>query len=291
MRRPWRVGILLGELLAVALMSQALLAVPASSSAQWYRRQPGIFPVFDGWETSPDGSHLLYFGYMNRHPREVTVSIGSENRFQPGRVDRGQPTNFLPGRQQHVFTVTVPADFTDKLVWSLTSEVGVQHANGSLNQLYMLEQVEEGDPGAHVEPPQLTMVEPDLTAQVAGTLQLRPQIQIAASGAPERVGEASAGAGQLTVWWSKYRGPGTVTFAAAEDAGPGRPAGPEGTEPGTFSVSCAVPPEPVCGATNAQFTEPGTYVLRLLARRRRATRAPVAQFVDRTATVRVTVNP
>lgn len=278
-------------LLAAALTSQALLAVPASPSGQWYRQQAGIFPVFDGWETSPDGSRLFYFGYMNRHPLEVTVPVGSENGFEPGPVDRGQPTSFLPGRQRHVFTVKVPADFKDKLVWTLTSEVGVQKANASLNQLYILEEIDEADPGANVRPPQVKIADTDLTVKVSGALQLKPQIQAAASSQPVLVGSSSAGEGGLTVWWSKYRGPGTVTFGAAEGAGRSRSAAPEGREPGTFSVLCALPPEPACGAATAQFAEPGVYVLRVLARRRRVTRAPVAQFIDGSATVRVTVNP
>ena len=145
MRTPALVGVLRAGLLAAVLMSQAgaptahacavgwkeLLAVPASPSGQWYRQQAGIFPVFDGWETSPDGSRLFYFGYMNRHPPEVTVPVGSENGFEPGPVDRGQPTNFLPGRQRHVYTVKVPADFKDKLVWTVTSEVGAQRRVGT----------------------------------------------------------------------------------------------------------------------------------------------------------------
>ena len=289
MRTSVLVGILVAGL-TTAWKSPALLALPASPSGQWYRQQPGIFPVFDGWETSPDGSRLLYFGYMNRHPGEVTLPIGSENGFEPGPADRGQPTNFLPGRQRHVFTVKVPADFKDKLVWTLTSEAGAQRANGSLNPLYILEEIEEADPGAHVRPPQVTIVDADLTVKVSGALHVRPQIQAAASSQPVQVGGSSAGEGGLTVWWSKYRGPGTVTFGA-EGAGGSRPAAPEAREPGAFSVLCAVPPEAACGAATARFAEPGVYVLRVLARRRRVTRAPVAQFVDGSAIVRVTVTP
>src|SRR5262245_46468660 len=162
-------------------MSLALVAVPASLSGQWYRQQPGIFPVFDGWEASPDGSRVFYFGYMNRHPAEVTVPIGSGNGFEPGPVARGQPTNFLPGRQRHVFTVKVPADFKDTLVWTLTSEAGVQKANASLNQLYILEEIEEADPGAHVRPPQVTIADAELTVKVSGALHVRPQIPAAAA--------------------------------------------------------------------------------------------------------------
>src|SRR5262245_7548691 len=172
---PVAVGMFVAALLAAAVTSQTLLAVPASSSAQSYRQQPGIFPVFDGWDKSPDGSRVFYFGYMNRYAREVAVPVGSDNGFEPGPADRGQPMNFLPGRQKHVFTVKVPADFKDKLVWTLTSEAGVQKANASLNQLYILEEIEESDPGANVAAPQVQIGDADLTVKVAGTLPLRPQ--------------------------------------------------------------------------------------------------------------------
>jgi hypothetical protein len=290
MRTPFAVGAFTLALLSPAFMPQLLPGDPGSALAQSYRQQPGIFPVFDGWDTAPDGSHVLLFGYMNRHPREVHVPLGSENGFEPGPVDRGQPTNFLPGRQRHVFTVKVPADFKDKLVWTLTTEVGAQKANASLNQLYILEEIEDSDPGAGVAPPQVGMVNADLRVKVADSLPLRPQIHAAALSQPQ-FGGSGAGDG-LTVWWSKYRGPGTVTFSAAADAGRGgKPAAFDGREPGAFSVLCTVPPEPACGAATARFAEPGEYVLRVLARRRRATRAPVAQFVDGSTTVRVTVNP
>jgi hypothetical protein len=283
--------VVIAALLAVAWMSRTLLAVPASSSAQSYRQQPGIFPVFDGWETSPDGSRLLYFGYMNRHPREVMVPIGSGNGFEPGSVDRGQPENFLPGRQKHVLTVKVPADFKDKLVWTLTSEAGVHKANASLNQLYIVEEIEDADPGASVAAPQVKIVDAHMTVKVSDTLPLRPQIEAAVSDQPTGVVGSSATDGGLTVWWSKYRGPGTVAFGAAAGAGRSRAAASDGREPGTFAVACVVPPEPACGAATARFAEPGEYLLRILARRRRVTRAPVAQFIEGSATVRVTVNP
>ena len=289
MRPPGLVGVLVAGLLAAGAMSHALLAGP-SPPGQSYRQQPGIFPVFDGWEASPDGSRLFYFGYMNRHTGEVTVPMGSENGFEPGPVDRGQPTNFLPGRQRHVFTVKVPADFTGKLVWTVASDAGVQRANASLNQLYVLEEIEDADPGAHVARPQVTIADFP-TVKASAPVPLRPQIQAAVSSQPALLGGASVGEGGLTVWWSKYRGPGTVTFSAAAGAGQSRPAAPDGREPGTFSVQCAVPPEPGCGAATAQFGEPGVYQLRVLARRRRLTRAPVAQFLDGAAIVRVAVSP
>ena len=71
-----------------------------------------VTPVFEGWYTHPDGTHSLSFGYYNRNVEEVLeIPIGPDNFFEPGPVNRGQPTHFQPRRHWGVFAVTVPADF------------------------------------------------------------------------------------------------------------------------------------------------------------------------------------
>ena len=107
----------------------ASLMLPQSAGAQNYR-QLGIYPVFDGWETLPDGSMEFYFGYMNRHTTQITIPLGPDNTFEPAPADQNQPTNFLPGRHEHVFTIKKPKGFNGKLIWTLKSGVGVQKAIG-----------------------------------------------------------------------------------------------------------------------------------------------------------------
>src|SRR5580698_4217022 len=59
-----------------------------------------VVPVFEGWESNPDGTFEMYFGYMNRNFEEnLVIPIGAENGFSPGGADRGQPTFFYPRRQ------------------------------------------------------------------------------------------------------------------------------------------------------------------------------------------------
>src|SRR5262245_32133257 len=89
----------------LATVCAASLTLSGTVSAQNYR-QLGIYPVFDGWETLPDGSLKFYFGYMNRHTTQMTIPLGPDNAFDPAPADQNQPTNFLPGRHEHVFTVT-----------------------------------------------------------------------------------------------------------------------------------------------------------------------------------------
>ena len=81
----------------------------------------GVAPVFEGYDTNPDGSFNMWFGYMNRnYEEEPDIPVGPDNNFQPGNADRGQPTHFTIRRHKDVFSVVVPKDFGDqKLVWTL----------------------------------------------------------------------------------------------------------------------------------------------------------------------------
>ncbi len=271
--------------LFVALACLTLAALPSVLHGQSYRQQ-GIYPVFDGWEELPDGSKLFYFGYMNRHATEVAIPLGADNSFEPAPVDRTQPTNFLPGRNEHIFTIKMPKDFNGKLVWTLKSAVGVQKATASLNQLYILE-IEEEDPGTpHLPKPTITA--PATIVKLANTLALAPTVKAQAP-AREAVIEGDRGArgGGVSVTWNKHRGPGKVTFTAAPGA-PARAAGGAGrgreaaNVPGMFTVPCASPVTAACGAAQAKFSEPGEYVLRAVAHQGRE---------QSDVQVRVTVTP
>ena len=42
----------------------------------------GVSPVFEGYDTNPDGSFNMWFGYMNRnYEEEIDIPVGPENRF------------------------------------------------------------------------------------------------------------------------------------------------------------------------------------------------------------------
>ena len=113
----------------VATMCLALaLGVTESAYAQAdpqnYRFNAGqtIQPFFEGWAHNPDGSFEMHFGYLNRnYVEELHIPIGAENRLTPDGPDRGQPTFFYPHVNHRVFSVTVPANWSDKeLVWQMT---------------------------------------------------------------------------------------------------------------------------------------------------------------------------
>jgi len=249
--------------------------IPAMSSAQSYRQQ-GIYPVFDGWEDLPDGSKLIYFGYMNRHATEITIPVGADNGFEQAPADRMQPTNFLPGRHEHVFTVRVPKNFTGKLIWDLKTGVGLQKAIASLDQLYILEV--EDEPGEKVVPPEIKAA--DATVKISEALHLAPQVKAEAVKREAVIEGSGARQSGLAVIWNMHRGPGKVTFTAEPGARPVRPAAPAGGRarpeappvPGVFSAACALPAAPGCGAVAARFSEPGDYILRAVARQGREQR-------------------
>ena len=91
----------------------ASLAVPSSSPSQGIPPNPDlkrISPFFDGWAKNPDGTYVLSFGYFSRNTEDVEIQVGPTNSVSPPPENRNQPTNFIPGRQQHVFHITVPAD-------------------------------------------------------------------------------------------------------------------------------------------------------------------------------------
>jgi hypothetical protein len=173
-----------------------------------------------------------------------------------------------------VFTIKPPANFKGKIVWTVNSEMGVQTANASFDQLYILEERENEDPNA--KPPAVAIR--DLTVKAGDAAALAPRVTPATDSRQVVVEGAATEAAGLTISWAKYRGPGLVTLAAMRAPEAGRSAAPAGrgrgrgqpspsSAPGaTLTLSCGAKPAPTCGAATASFSEPGAYVLRLAAR-------------------------
>jgi hypothetical protein len=75
-----------GLLLAVTVTLAASLPL----SAQAPQSGQNIAPVYEGFETNPDGSFNLLFGYYNRNwEEEINVPVGPDNSLEPGGPDRG----------------------------------------------------------------------------------------------------------------------------------------------------------------------------------------------------------
>lgn len=244
-------------LLAAAGIAQQYVPVgPAHDSGQ------SVSPAFEGWFRNPDGSFSILFGYFNRNQKqELDIAVGPENRIEPGGPDQGQPTHFLPKRQWGVFTVTVPKDFgTQKLSWTVTANGKSVSIPASLDPLWELSPLVDAtgntppfiafdSTGPFVQGPRGHMA--SLKATASTPMPLTVWVADDASLVP---GATAPKSPAVAVTWSKFRGPGLVTFAnnrpiveRAEFEGPAKTA---------FRGK---------GTTSATFSEPGEYVLRVQA--------------------------
>jgi hypothetical protein len=223
-----------------------------------------ITGAFEGWFKNADGSFSLLLGYFNRNTKqEVDLPVGPDNRIEPGGPDRGQPTHFLTGRQWGLFTVKVPADFgAQKLTWTIAANGQTTVIPASLHPDYEISPFAEAAVGN--TPPVLRFEEKGQTAQgpvgltasrnaKAGVplnltvwMQDDAKLTTSSGAAPRNLG------GPVTLRWSKFRGPGSVTFANAR--------------PEVEKLSGGTPGSPFSGkaTTTASFSSPGDYILHVV---------------------------
>ncbi len=261
-----RAAVITGLYLATSVVQPDGVAGQLSSVSGplQHARGQNVAPVYEGWYRSPDGAINVSFGYLNKNYEEaVDAPIGPSNRIEPGPVDQGQPTHFLPRRQYGVFVVTLPKDQPKtEITWTLTIRGRTESVPANLSDLYLIDALahvggtDEGD-----TPPVLkfgaaareSAVGPrgfttSLDATVSQPLPLsvwvsdqRPDAN-AKSSATESGGEDARP--RFTVRWSPYRRVGPVQFSDA------RPAITQGT-----------------ATTAVTFSESGEYMLRVVALR------------------------
>ena len=126
-----------GSLLVVltTLASAPLAAQPVQRLPLAPNKPKGdpVAPFFEGWFANPDGTFTFSFGYFNLNTEQVLdIPLGPDNFIEPAEFDGDQPTHFSvePRRDRGVFSITVPASFSDRtqrLVWTLTAN-GVTHS-------------------------------------------------------------------------------------------------------------------------------------------------------------------
>ena len=230
-----------------------------------------IIPMFEGWYQNLDGTYELLFGYFTANTEEyVDIPLGPDNFIAPAEFDGVQPTHFPPvpdedRRHYGVFTVTVPEDFgSQDLVWTLRvpgrfpPQERFYSVPGRITRTtYQL------IPGLLANPGQET-VAPVIQFDVAGE-EVRGAKGISVGPLEATVGTSLP----LNVWisrnnpfrddtrpvnlrWSKYQGPGDVAFRQATHRV--RPEAWTESESGAGQVTTA-----------ATFSEPGEYVLRVIA--------------------------
>ncbi len=248
---------------AIPLASAVLLF----SQQQVYIEPPhdygqGITPAYEGWFPNADGSFSLLFGYYNRNQKqELDIPIGPENHIDPGGPDQGQPTHFLTRRRWGVFTITVPKDFGGKkLTWTLVANGKTAQVPVGLDTLWELNPFKDatGD-----TPPSIGFTQAGpfvqgprgqtqtLSATMANPVPLTVWVADDASVIP---GATRPRTPAVALTWSKFRGPGDVTFSSDRPAI--ESADVRGAENPVFSGK---------SSTTATFSEPGEYVLNVLA--------------------------
>ena len=223
----------------------------------------GVTGAFEGWFTNSDGTFSILLGYFNRNSKQdLDIPIGPENRIEPGGPDRGQPTHFLAGRQWGMFVVKLPADFgKNKITWTLIVNGKTSTIPASLHPDYEIspyreEAVGNTPPvmrfeqnGPSVQGPQGMTVE--RKAMVGSPLNLTvwvaddAKFTSSSSAKPRNLGAP------VTLRWTKYRGPGEVTFSKDR---------PETEKIEDKSAAFAGK-----ATTNASFAAPGDYVLHVVA--------------------------
>jgi hypothetical protein len=238
---------------AAPLCAQNLPLEPLHNAGQ------GVTPAYEGWFANPDGTYSILFGYYNRNQKEeLDIPIGPNNQIEPGGPDRGQPTHFLPSRQWGLFTVTVPKDFGKEQVrWTLSINGQTTVIPAGLDPLWEVEPFQDAtentpptirfEDGVSVQGPK------PATAMLSATTGQPLALAVSVSDDAKLVpGMQPPKTPAAVLTWSKYRGPGKVTFANP------RPAVEKVEAPAGAAFNGKA-------TTTATFSEPGEYMLYLVA--------------------------
>lgn len=219
--------------------------------------------VFEGWFDNPDGSRSFLVGYFNRNASQtLDIPVGPNNRIEPGGPDIGQPTHFLPGRQYGMFRVLVPKDFTpqQRLTWTIVANGQTTSIPLRLHTDYTISPFR--DVAVKNTPPILRFQEkgPTIQGPIATIAQAETRTTSLSAPLPLALwatDDAKYTSGTnaplrdpppaVTVRWSKYRGPGAVTF--------------DKVTPTLVPLQAGGAPFSGTATTNATFSQPGDYVL------------------------------
>ena len=257
-----------GILCAAGLLAGGVLLSAQSTAIPAPRRGAGdsVTGAFEGWYYNEDGSRSFLVGYYNRNSQQtLDIPIGPNNRIEPGGPDMGQPTHFLPGRQWGMFTVNVPKDFkpTDSYTWTIVANGQSMSIPLRLKADYVMSPFTEiavgNTPpavrfeanGKAFQGPLATLATAfSLSGSVSQPLALHVWMTDDMKFTSGTNAPPSGARAPVAVRWSKYRGPGAVTFDKA------RPELEKTSGPAPFNGKADA---------TAKFAEPGDYVLHLTA--------------------------
>jgi hypothetical protein len=254
-------------MLAGGALISAQVQLPSEPGGKFGRSITG---AYEGWYDNKDGSHVFLVGYYNRNLAEaVDIPVGPNNRIEPGGPDFGQPTHFLPGRQVGMFTITVPKEFTQqqRLTWTIVDNGLTTSIPLRLLTDYNISPFEDAAVGN--TPPILKFEENGQPVQGPAASIAKAVPRTATVNAPLPLplwvnDDAKFTSGTnapmrnppppVTTIFSKYRGPGTVTFEPADG------------KPKVETISGGQVAQPYVGKTSAtaKFSEPGEYILHVV---------------------------
>ncbi len=269
-----------------------VIAAAAQLAAQIVPLEPAreygnsVTPAYEGWFPNADGTFSILFGYYNRNVKqELDIPVGADNRIEPAGPDRGQPTHFNTGRNWGVFTVTVPRDFgKNKITWTLTANGVTTSIPAGLDALWEVAPFKDANGNT---PPSIGFSEkgpfiqgPKAQTSTQTGANSQPINLWVADDASVIPGAVRPRTPAVTLAWSKYRGPGTVTFSNARPPVEGAPftSGPNTTFQGKAT-------------TNAIFSEPGEYILHVVANDYSGDGGRGFQCCWSNAQIKVTVKP
>jgi hypothetical protein len=255
------IGLAAGFALAgsVFLWAQSLPMEPAHESGQ------SITGAFEGWFQNQDGTYSILVGYYNRNSKQVIdIPPGPNNRIEPGGPDMGQPTHFLTGRQWGVFTIQVPKNWGDKrLTWTVVANGKTTAIPLDIDTLWEVSPfvdasfdkpafISFAEGGPFVNGPKGQTIA--LTNTIPNALPLTVWVTHEANKTPAPQAGRGGRGPAVTVGWSVFRGPGTVTFE--KDRPPVEKADFKGPEGSAFTGKAS---------TTATFSDPGEYLLKVVA--------------------------
>ena len=261
-----------GALCAIGALALVCATTAAQQLPSEPRRQFGtsVTGAFEGWFANADGTRTFLVGYLNRNSSQpIDVAIGPDNRIEPGGPDQGQPSHFLPGRQWGMFTVTVPKEFTSadqRLTWTIVANGQSTSIPLRLHPDYNINPF--SDVAIKNTPPSIRLAENGAATKGPLALLASAPERTVAKGAPlalplwvdddGRFSNATMAPPSklptpVELVWSKYRGPGAVTFDKVPPAMEILTGGPINT---AFRGKATV---------TARFSEPGSYVLHVTA--------------------------
>jgi cysteine-rich repeat protein len=127
-----------------------------------------VRPILECVVEHGPGDFTAHFGFLNENSVAVTIPVGSDNRFFPLPLDRGQLTAFAPGRSSFYPDAAFQVHFDGSpLTWTLRSPSGVtstssaSSASARCPQVQLLRQHSICYSGYHKtqtpKPPKLTL--------------------------------------------------------------------------------------------------------------------------------------